>query len=96
MVQTLHQELVTGREEQYGEERGYQMNGLGAADAQGAPGKCLQCWDFFGSPEYGGLCHGCFLKGTAAAPEEKRLKNAEDVGIILGPLNSEVFVTTVS
>ncbi len=28
--------------------------------------RCTNCQEFFGSPEYGKLCHGCFLKMTSA------------------------------
>ena len=30
------------------------------------PEKCKNCLDFFGAPEFGGLCHGCFMKQTKA------------------------------
>ena len=33
--------------------------------------KCTRCHEFFGSPEYGGRCHGCFLKMTSATDTEQ-------------------------
>ncbi|CAI8058539.1 OTU domain-containing protein 7B [Geodia barretti] len=45
-------------------------------------GKCTLCHDYYGSPEYGGLCHGCHktTKDTNNSPDRKCLSCHEYYG----------------
>ena len=37
-------------------------------------GSCSKCHEFCGSPEYGGLCHGCFMEQTKENTSQKQQK----------------------
>ena len=44
-----------------------------ASPAPAEDGKCTMCCEYYGTPEYGGLCHGCFKNKTkeTSSPGQK-------------------------
>ena len=54
--------------------------GYGAtpASSQQSPEKCKRCHEYYGSPEYGGLCHGCFRNKTKDDSSPKKCPGCND------------------
>ena len=66
------QEMVISGSSAPGNMLNNEGGGGGGGGGGSEPPKCMECRQFFGSEEYGWLCHGCFMEKTK---EDTNVKN---------------------